>query len=543
MDFKELNILPAILRALTDEKYSSPTPIQEQAIPAVLEGKDLLGCAQTGTGKTAAFAIPTLQLLAQRNTEQTKAKRDIRALILTPTRELAVQINDSFSAYGRYLKLRSCVVFGGVSQGPQVAKLQRGVDILIATPGRLGDLMNQGYINISKVEILILDEADRMLDMGFITDVKRIVARTPENKQTLLFSATMPQEISSMANSLLKDPVKIAVTPVSSAVDVIKQSVYFVDKGNKIHLLLDILKDKNVTSALVFTRTKHGADRVVNDLLKNKVNAAAIHGDKSQNARQLALNKFKNHETRVLVATDIAARGIDIDELSHVVNYDLPEVPETYVHRIGRTGRAGLSGTAISFCAHDEKPLLRGIEKLVGRKIDEISEHDFPLVITILPPKSAGQRRRSESGFSERSRPSSPRSSGRSYDNSSRQRSEGSFSDNRKRSARPDGEGTSAAPKSKDWRQNPKSSSRSGTVQYPFKSREESIQSAKAEGKKRTSKNSQFVYDESGIPKVRSANPRGGSSKNKPFYSADKRKSRAGDSGGRPSTHKKDSRS
>lgn len=379
MQFKELNVTPNILKALEKENYEVPTPIQEKAIPIILKGKDLLGCAQTGTGKTAAFAIPTLQLLS----EEKRLHREeghIRALIVTPTRELAIQIYESFSTYGKYTKLEFCVIFGGVSQKPQEEKLKKGVDILVATPGRLLDLMNQKQIDLTYIKILILDEADRMLDMGFINDVKKIIAKTPVNKQTLLFSATMPPDIAKLSNDLLKNPSKVEITPVSSTVDTIQQYLYYVDKNNKKHLLTHILKDKSISSVLVFSRTKHGADRIVRQLLKEKVTAKAIHGDKSQGARQSALNDFKNKELRVLVATDIAARGIDIDELSHVINYDLPEVPETYVHRIGRTGRAGLLGTAISFCDFDEKEQLADIEKLIKKKLIEIKEHPYPLI-------------------------------------------------------------------------------------------------------------------------------------------------------------------
>ncbi|MEG2814281.1 MAG: DEAD/DEAH box helicase, partial [Oscillospiraceae bacterium] len=360
MKFNELEIIPEILKALEEQGYESPSEIQEQAIPPLLLGKDLLGCAQTGTGKTAAFAIPILQLLTQdeQNSENKTKKRTIKALILTPTRELAIQINESFKDYGKYLNQKSAVIFGGVSQKAQVDQLQKGVDILIATPGRLNDLINQGYVDISKVCKFVLDEADRMLDMGFINDVKKIINEMHIKRQTLLFSATMPNEIIGFVNSLLVNPVKIAITPVSSTVDVINQSVYMVDKINKQKLMNELLLNKDITSALVFTRTKHGADKVVKELAKVKVLALAIHGNKSQNARQSALASFKSGEIRVLVATDIAARGIDIDSLSHVINFDLPNIPETYVHRIGRTGRAGLEGTAISFCDFDEKEYL-----------------------------------------------------------------------------------------------------------------------------------------------------------------------------------------
>lgn len=392
MQFKELNVMPNILKALEKEHYEVPTPIQEEAIPIILKGKDLLGCAQTGTGKTAAFAIPTLQLLSMEKTLH-KEEGHIRALIITPTRELAIQIYESFSSYGKYTKLKFCVIFGGVSQKPQEEKLKKGVDILVATPGRLIDLMNQRQIDLKHIKIFILDEADRMLDMGFINDVKKIIAKTPVNKQTLLFSATMPPDIAKLSNDLLKDPAKIEITPVSSTVDTIKQYLYYVDKNNKKHLLVHILRDKSISSVLVFSRTKHGADRIVRQLLKEKVTAKAIHGDKSQGARQNALNDFKNKELRVLVATDIAARGIDIDELSHVINYDLPEVPETYVHRIGRTGRAGFLGTAISFCDFDEKEQLSDIEKLIKKNLIEIKEHPYPLINNFPADKKTQPRR------------------------------------------------------------------------------------------------------------------------------------------------------
>lgn len=393
--FKELNIIPTILKALENEKYDAPTPIQEKAIPAILEGRDLLGCAQTGTGKTAAFAIPTLQILTKEKSDQ-NSKRDIRALVLTPTRELAIQIFESFCTYGKYTKLKYCVIFGGVSQKPQEEILSRGVDILVATPGRLNDLINQKIIDLKHIKIFILDEADRMLDMGFINDVNKIIAKTPNKKQTLLFSATMPPAIATMSNKILHDPVSVKVTPVSSTVDIIKQYLYYVDKVSKKDMLLHILKDKSMISVLVFSRTKHGADRIVRQLSKEKVTAQAIHGDKSQGARQQALANFKNKTVRVLIATDIAARGIDIDELTHVVNYDLPEVPETYVHRIGRTGRAGLGGTAISFCDFDEKELLKEIEKLIGKHLIEVKDHPFPLLQNYPTIKEVKQRFKSK---------------------------------------------------------------------------------------------------------------------------------------------------
>lgn len=393
MNFKELNIISPILRALKMEQYETPSPIQEQAIPPALEGRDVLGCAQTGTGKTAAFAVPILQLLTKKPAE---GDQKIRSLILTPTRELALQILESFRSYGRFLKLRCAVVFGGVSQAPQVSQLKRGVDILVATPGRLNDLIGQGIVDLSHVEIFVLDEADRMLDMGFIHDVKKVIAKLPQKKQTLFFSATMPAEIMELVDSLLRDPARVEVTPQATTVDAIEQSVYFVDKPNKMKLLVHLLQNPEIESALVFTRTKHGADRVARELARAKIRASAIHGNKSQSARQEALANFKSRGIRVLVATDIAARGIDIEELSHVINYDLPNIPETYVHRIGRTGRAGLSGVAVSFCNVDEKPYLKEIQKLIGKDIPVVQGHPYPMeIMDPLPKKEQqqGQRR------------------------------------------------------------------------------------------------------------------------------------------------------
>ncbi|NUJ98241.1 DEAD/DEAH box helicase [Candidatus Gracilibacteria bacterium] len=395
MLFKDLNIIRPILEALEKEGYESPTPIQEKAIPHILQGRDVLGSAQTGTGKTAAFAIPTLQLLFQEKAIS-NTPRAIKSLILTPTRELAIQIEESFTAYGKNLGLRHAVIFGGVSQHAQTAKLRIGVDILVATPGRLLDLMEQGYVNLKNIKIFILDEADRMLNMGFINDVKKVLAKLPEKKQTLFFSATMPKEILSLAHSILVDPIKVEVAPVSSTADTVKQSIYFVKKNDKKLLLADLLKNPEIASVLVFTRTKHGADRVVKDLEKVGVVAEAIHGNKSQNARQRALNNFKTKQTRVLIATDIAARGIDVDDLSHVINYELPNESETYVHRIGRTGRAGLNGIALSFCEQEEVDYLHDIQKLIGRNIDIVEDHPFAVKLLLntkgapkksIPPK------------------------------------------------------------------------------------------------------------------------------------------------------------
>jgi ATP-dependent RNA helicase RhlE len=385
--FTDLKLIEPILRALNEEGYTQPTPIQEQAIPFILNGRDLLGCAQTGTGKTAAFAIPMLQLLTKPYAQK-PGQKNIRALILTPTRELAIQIEESFNAYGRHLRLKNQVIFGGVSQVPQTQALQRGTDILVATPGRLLDLMSQGYINLKDIEIFVLDEADRMLDMGFVHDVKKVITKLPHKRQTLFFSATMPAEIQSLANAILSNPEKVEVTPVSSTAETINQSLFFVDKNNKKSLLAHLLQDSNIKSALVFTRTKHGADKVVKDLVRIGIKTEAIHGNKSQNARQRALSNFKYGTTRVLVATDIAARGIDVDELTHVINYELPNIPETYVHRIGRTGRAGLSGVAFSFCEQEELPYLKDIQKLIGKTVPVDMEHPYHIELHLQKPNN-----------------------------------------------------------------------------------------------------------------------------------------------------------
>jgi ATP-dependent RNA helicase RhlE len=390
MPFRSLHIIEPILRSIEQEGYVTPTPIQKEAIPIVLSGTDLMGCAQTGTGKTAAFAIPILQLLFKTRTYD--KKRKIRSLIITPTRELAIQINESIQTYGRFTGLTSTVIFGGVNQNPQTAILQKGVEILVATPGRLLDLMDQGFVSLRDVEIFVLDEADRMLDMGFIHDVRRITAALPRKRQTLFFSATMPPEIVKLAGTILHLPSKVEVTPSASTVDIIQQYVYFVDKGNKYALLLDVLKDENIKTALVFTRTKHGADKVVKVLAKNNISAEAIHGNKAQSARQRALANFKAQTTRVLVATDIAARGIDVEDMEFVINFEISNIAETYVHRIGRTGRAGAKGTAYSFCDAEEKEYLRDIEKLIGKKIPVIDDHPFPLIDNH-PAKAPKQQR------------------------------------------------------------------------------------------------------------------------------------------------------
>lgn len=421
MKFQDLNLIEPILRSLQEEGYDTPTPIQQQSIPHSIEGRDLLACAQTGTGKTAAFAIPILQRLNAKYAAQ--PANHIKTLILTPTRELAIQIGESFTAYGRHLKLRNFVVFGGVGQKPQEDALRRGVDILIATPGRLLDLMNQGFVSLQKLEIFVLDEADRMLDMGFIHDVKRVIKALPTERQTLFFSATMPPEIAKLAHDILTDPVKVAVTPVSSTAELIDQYIYFVDKNRKKNLLLHLLETNDVKSALVFTRTKHGANRVAQDLTKAGVHALAIHGNKSQTARQKALSDFKSGEIKVLVATDIAARGIDLEELSHVINFDLPNIPETYVHRIGRTGRAGASGVAFSFCDQEEKAYLRDIERLISKKVPVVNEHPFPLgsgandkpEADDRPPRQPRNqpRRESQGGRPQRGEQQSPRNENR----------------------------------------------------------------------------------------------------------------------------------
>jgi ATP-dependent RNA helicase RhlE len=386
LTFDQLNLIEPLLKALRTEGYTTPTPIQAQAIPVVLQQKDLLGCAQTGTGKTAAFAIPILQLLHQQQPAQ-NGRRYIKALILTPTRELAVQIEESFRAYGQHTGIRQMVVFGGVSQVNQVNALRNGPDILIATPGRLLDLMNQGYINLQQLQLFVLDEADRMLDMGFIHDVKRIITKLPANRQTLFFSATMPPEIAKLSHTILKNPVKVEVTPVSSTAEKIDQAVFFVNKQDKHSLLIHLLNNPSIERALVFGRTKHGCDKIAKALSRANIKADAIHGNKSQGARQNALNNFKTGRIRILVATDIAARGIDVDNLTHVINYELPNVPETYVHRIGRTGRAGASGIALSFCDGEERAYLKDIQKVIAQQIPVVHEHPFAVSKTVIATK------------------------------------------------------------------------------------------------------------------------------------------------------------
>lgn len=403
MSFNELQLIEPVLKALSQEGYSNPTPIQEKSIPAILQKRDLLGCAQTGTGKTAAFVLPLLQMMYQQQSSLQMPRRS-RALILTPTRELAIQIGESIRAYGRFLNLKHQVIFGGVSQHNQVQGIRQGVDILVATPGRLLDLMQQRLVSLNEIQFFVLDEADRMLDMGFVHDVKRIIAKLPVKKQTLFFSATMPAEIQHLADVLLNNPVKVQVAPISSTVDTVKQLMYFVEKQNKQSLLIHLLEDKDVESVLVFTQMKHSADRLSKNLNRAGIRSQAIHGNKTQNARQAALSNFKNKKTRVLVATDIAARGIDIDELKYVINFELPNIPETYVHRIGRTGRAGASGTAISFCDWSEKIFLKDIQKLIRKDIPCVKDHPFDISALHTPAPSATNIVRSTSGFRNGSR-------------------------------------------------------------------------------------------------------------------------------------------
>jgi ATP-dependent RNA helicase RhlE len=378
LSFEQLGLIEPLVKALRAEGYTNPTPIQAQAIPSALQRKDVLGCAQTGTGKTAAFALPILQHLHK---ETGGGKKTIKALILSPTRELAIQIGESFSVYGRHTNLKHLVIFGGVSAGSQITALRGGTDILVATPGRLLDLLSQNALSLSGVRYFVLDEADRMLDMGFIHDVKKVIAKLPQEKQTLFFSATMPSEISGLAGSILRNPVKVEVTPVSSTAEKVTQAIYHVEKKDKPALLIHVLQQESASSVLVFTRTKHGADKVAKSLMRAGISADAIHGNKAQNARQRALGNFKEGRIRVLVATDIAARGIDVDELGFVVNFELPNVPETYVHRIGRTGRAGLSGRAISFCEEEERPYLKDISKLIAQEIPVVSDHPYHLYV------------------------------------------------------------------------------------------------------------------------------------------------------------------
>ena len=377
MRFEDLEIIEPIIKALREEKYVEPTSIQEKAIPLILNRNDVLGSAQTGTGKTAAFAIPILQHLFLDRRENNRPRK-IHALIITPTRELAIQIAESFTTYGKFTGIKNTVVFGGVTQGAQTDALRRGVDILVATPGRLLDLIDQGFIRLKDIEYFVLDEADRMLDMGFIHDIRKIIAKLPTKRQSLFFSATMPENIVELSRKILKNPKKVEVSPVSSTAETIKQYLYYTNKSSKKDLLFHILQDQNIDQVLLFSRTKHGADKIARNLKKQKIKTAAIHGDKAQNQRQKALMQFKAGEIRVLVATDIAARGIDIDKLKYVINYDIPNIAETYVHRIGRSGRAGEEGTAISICEPEENDFIKDIEKLINQKIQLVRENPFP---------------------------------------------------------------------------------------------------------------------------------------------------------------------
>lgn len=413
MTFQDLHLIEPLLRALQAEGYTRPTPIQEQAIPILLRGHDLLASAQTGTGKTAAFALPILQHLSE-NRASARGARPIQALVVTPTRELAIQIEESFTAYGKYTDIKSLVVFGGVKQGAQTQALRRGIDVLIATPGRLLDLMNQGFISLKDIKYFVLDEADRMLDMGFIHDIKKIIAKLPKQRQSLFFSATLPPDIVKLSRQILGDPEKVVVDPEQTTAEKVEQAVFFVSKKSKPKLLTHLLQTEPIDSVLVFSRTKHGANKIVKQLGKDGINAEAIHGNKSQGARQRALGNFKSGETPVLVATDIAARGIDVEELSYVINYDLPNIPETYVHRIGRTGRAGASGVAWSFCDGEEKAYLRDIQRIIDQKIPVVDKHPFPDDGTEDPAPSAKSSsgrsgNRAGGGGRDKSRQSYPR--------------------------------------------------------------------------------------------------------------------------------------
>lgn len=413
MLFKDLNIIEPIERAIKEVGYEKPTPIQEKSIPYLLKGKDLLGCAQTGTGKTASFAIPVLQNMIKEG----KDKKIIKALVLAPTRELAIQINENFELYSKYLDIKTTVIFGGVSQKPQTRKLKSGVDVLIATPGRLLDLINQKFVDLSNVDYFVLDEADRMFDMGMVHDVKKIISKLPKKRQNILFSATMPKSVMKLVNEILVKPEKVEITPESSTVDTVTQGLYFVDKKDKKHLLAHIIKNEDIKSLLVFTKTKHRANTVVKDLDKIGIESAAIHGNKSQNARQLALSNFKEGKIKVLVATDIAARGIDVEELSHVINYDLPDIPETYVHRIGRTGRAGNSGISLSFCDVEERNELRDIEKTIGKKIPVMENAEFERIEPIVDENKKVDERKSNNGRRPSNRNDKPKSNRNSRGN------------------------------------------------------------------------------------------------------------------------------
>ena len=406
--FLDLGLSEPLQRALIETGYTIPTPIQLAAIPPLLEGRDLLGCAQTGTGKTAAFALPILDTLAK--SEKRPVARHAKVLILTPTRELAIQIHDSFRTYGKHLRLKFAVVYGGVGQAPQVKSVSQGVDVLVATPGRLIDLIEQRYINLGQLEVFVLDEADRMLDMGFIHAIRRVIGMLPRKRHNLFFSATMPPDIEKLAATMLRDPVRIEVTPASSTVERIEQAVMFVERNRKSDLLRHVLQDSKLRRVIVFTRTKHGANKVVEVLEKNRISSAAIHGNKSQTARQRALEDFRSGQVRVLVATDIAARGIDIDDITHVINYEIPNVSESYVHRIGRTARAGSDGIAISFCDLEERAFLRDIEKLIGLKIQVIQDQPYHSnIVASGPIQSKGKAKAAIESAQNRRRPNNRR--------------------------------------------------------------------------------------------------------------------------------------
>lgn len=462
MTFKELNIEGPILKALNEKGYTAPTPIQKQAITPALEGKDILGLAQTGTGKTAAFALPIIQHIYLAKEKSKSKRREIKALILTPTRELAIQIDDCLEEYTAYTGLRHCVIYGGVKQATQVNRLKAGVDILVATPGRLLDLMNQKYVSLRAVDHFVLDEADQMLDMGFIHDIKKLLPRLPKEKQTLFFSATMPKSIAQLSKSILRNPVRIEVSPTSSVVDTITQNLYYAEKDEKPQMLIDLLKLNSQVTALVFSRTKHGADKIARLLNKANIGSAAIHGNKSQNNRQRALEAFKEHELRVLVATDIAARGIDISDLELVVNYDLPDVPEVYVHRIGRTGRAGKTGTAVTFCAADEVWLLDDVQKLIGKEIPALNERPekIPSQSEVRAKRNASQNfrnKRSSNAGTSRTRAGK----GRSDKNDSKPRRSRTAATNDKKGYQGDkSRRTGATAKAKPFRKDRKRSQR-----------------------------------------------------------------------------------
>lgn len=436
LNFKQLNLIEPIQRALDSQGYKNPTLIQEKAIPKLLEGHDLLGSAQTGTGKTAAFALPILQDIATQS-PNASSKRPIQSLIIAPTRELAVQIDESFKMYGKYLDVKTAVIYGGVPQYRQTKKLKRGVDIIVATPGRLLDLINQGYIKLQQVKHFVLDEADLMLDMGMIDDVRKIVKFIPKERQTMFFSATMPKAIEKLTNEILRNPVKVEVTPVSTTAERIQQEVFFVDQSNKTNLLLHLLKDKTLESVLVFSRTKHGADKITQALNKNGHQSQAIHGNKSQKQRQRALNNFKTRKTRILVATDIAARGIDIADLSHVINYNLPEVPETYVHRIGRTGRSGNEGVAMSFCDNSERSMLKGVQRLTGDTIPENKDNPFELKTKPKgAKKNSSSRRRNKNASKRHSNNKGGQSEQKNRNQGRRKKQTGQFNKRGKQNAR-----------------------------------------------------------------------------------------------------------